>query len=383
MKKTNVAVIGAGFIGPVHVEALRRVGCTVAGLLDATPELSRRGARQLQIPKAYESLDELLDDASIASVHIASPNRLHYEQARRVLEAGKHVVCEKPLAMTSKESAKLVVLAKKSGKVAAVNYNLRFYPLCLEARQRVRSGKLGEVFTVTGSYVQDWLLYPTDYNWRVLADEGGDLRAVADIGTHWLDLIGFITGLEIEEVFADLMTVHPVRKRPLGEIETFSGKGKKAKARTRSTPITTDDYGAILLRFKGGQKGSLTVSQTTAGRKNCVRYEMACAKGALAWNSESPNELWVGRRDTPNEMLLRDPALLDAKAAEFASYPGGHNEGFPDTFKQCYREIYSHIASKRKRAPLYATFEDGHRELLLCEAIAKSNRTKKWVKVRT
>jgi predicted dehydrogenase len=376
-------MIGAGFIGPVHVEALRRVGCTVVGVLDATPELGRRAAKQMQVPKAYESLDELLDDASIASVHIASPNRLHYEQALRVLEADKHVVCEKPLAMTSKESKKLVALAQKSGKVAAVNYNLRFYPLCIEARQQVQSGKLGDVFTVVGSYVQDWLLYPTDYNWRVLAEEGGTLRAVADIGTHWLDLIGFITGLEIEEVFADLMTAHPVRKRPLGEIETFSGKGKKAKAKTQSIPVATEDYGTVLLRFKGGQKGSLIVSQTTAGRKNCLRYEMACAKGALAWNSETPNELWIGQRDAPNQTLLRDPALLDTKAAQFASYPGGHNEGFPDTFKQCYREIYSHITSKRKRAPLYATFEDGHRELLLCEAIAKSHRTKKWVKVRS
>jgi predicted dehydrogenase len=382
MSELKVAVIGAGFIGPVHVEALRRLGTEVVGVLDVTPERTHQAAAVLGLPRAFESYDEVLSDRSITCVHVASPNRLHYEHAAKALAAGKHVVVEKPLAMTSNETAKLVAQAAKTNLVAAVNYNLRFYPLCLEARERVRSGALGRVFTATGSYVQDWLLYATDYNWRVLAEEGGQLRAVSDIGTHWLDLITFILGDEVEAVFADLWTVHPVRKRPTGEVETFSGKGKRAPARTEDIAITTDDYGAILLRFRGGARGVLTVSQVTAGRKNCLRYEIAGEHAALAWNSEAPNELWIGHRDEPNQVLLRDPSLLTPVARRFASYPGGHNEGFPDTFKQLYRAVHEAIAvPKRDERPLFATFEDAHREVLVCEAILKSQRTKKWMPV--
>jgi len=383
MKELRIAVVGSGFIGPVHVEALRRLGCAVTGVLDYSPEMSRKAAQNLGVPRAYASYDELLDDASVDCVHIASPNRLHFEHASRALAAGKHVVCEKPLAMTSKETAALLRQAKKAKGVAAVNYNMRFYPLCLEARERIRRGQLGKVFTVIGGFVQDWLLYPTDYNWRVLAEEGGQLRAISDIGTHWLDLITFMTGLEVEAVCADLMTVHPVRLRPLGEVQTFSGKGKKKPARTQPIPITTDDYGTVLLRFKGGARGTLTVSQVTAGRKCSLRFEIAAQNAALAWDSESPNQMWIGHRDKPNELLMRDPALLSPAAARFASYPGGHNEGFADTFKQLYREIHDCIrAGKRAKDSLFPTFEDGHRELLLCEAIAKSNQTRKWVEVK-
>jgi len=383
MSELKIAVIGVGFVGPVHVEALRRLGSEVVGVLDVTPERSRQAAKDLAVPRAFESYDEVLADPDVTCVHIATPNRLHYEQVSGALAAGKHVVVEKPLAMNSKETGRLVKQARAAKVVAAVNYNLRFYPLCIEARERIRSGGIGKVHAVVGQYVQDWLLYPTDYNWRVLAEEGGELRAVADIGTHWLDLITFVTGLSVEAVFADLMTVHAVRRRPRGEVETFSGKGKRAPARTENIPITTDDYGTILLRFKGGARGVLTVSQVTAGRKNCLRFEISGAKAALAFNSESPNELWIGRRDEPNQVLVRDPALLSPAARTFADYPGGHNEGFPDTFKQLYRAVNAAIRARRvPKRPLFATFEDAHHEVVLCEAIARSHRTQKWVAVR-
>ena len=301
----------------------------------------------------------------------------------KALAAGKHVVVEKPLAMNSRETGRLVRQARTARGVAAVNYNVRFYPLCLEARERIRAGAIGRIYAVVGQYVQDWLLYPTDYNWRVLAEEGGELRAVADIGTHWLDLITFVTALEVEAVFADLMTVHEVRRRPKGEVETFKGKGRKAPARTEDIPITTEDYGTVLLRFKGGARGALTVCQVTAGRKNCLRFEISGERAALAFNSESPNELWIGHRDQPNEVLLRDPALLSPAVRRFADYPGGHNEGFPDTFKQLYRAIHDYIAARRRpERPLFPTFEDAHHEVVLCEAIAKSNRLRKWVALK-
>jgi predicted dehydrogenase len=381
MYEFGAAVIGAGFIGPVHVEALRRAGVRVVGVLGVDDAESKKAAAAQGLPKAYSSYEDVLGDKEVHSVHITTPNRLHFPMAKAALQAGKHVLCEKPLATTSKESAELVALAAKVSLAAGVNYNLRFYPLCQEAAERRKSGAIGDVYHVCGSYVQDWLLYDTDYNWRVLAEEGGELRAVSDIGTHWLDLVHFITGLEVESLTADLTTVHPVRKRPKGEVETFSGKVNAQRA-TESVPITTDDYGCIMLRFKGGARGVLWVSQVTAGRKNCLRFEIAASKTALAWESERPSELWIGHRNSANEQLLRDPGLVSDAARSTISFPGGHNEGFPDTFKQAFKAFYEDIASGRyKTEPRFATFADGHREIVLCEAILKSARERRWVDV--
>jgi len=381
MYNIGVAVIGAGFIGPVHVEALQRLGVPVVGILAATPEETRGAAAKLGLAKAYTSLDDLLADPAVQVVHITTPNRYHFEMASAALRAGKHVLCEKPLAMNSTESAALVSLARETGRAAGVNYNVRFYPLCLEARDMARRGDLGDVYSICGSYVQDWLFYPTDYNWRVLAEEGGALRAVADIGTHWLDLIQFITGLEVEAVCADLKTVHPIRQRPKGEVQTFKGKEEQIVA-TESVAIATEDYGGVMLRFRGGGRGMLWTSQVTAGRKNCLRFEIAGSKQALSWCSESPNELWIGHRERANESLIRDPGLLSAYARGFLNYPGGHNEGFPDTFKQIYRAYYDYIAAGDFAAPpTFPTFADGHREIVLCEAILQSHVEGRWVDV--
>jgi predicted dehydrogenase len=274
MPSFTAAVVGTGFIGPVHVEALGRAGVKVAGIMGSTPEKSRQAAGRLGLPRAYDSLQQILDDASVDVVHITSPNRHHFEQASAVIRADKHVLCEKPLAMNSNESAELVSLAKQAGVAAGVNYNIRYYPLCVEAAARVAEGSLGDLFHVSGSYAQDWLFHKTDFNWRVLADEGGELRAVADIGTHLLDLIGFITGRKVDSVFADLQTVYPERDRPLGATETFTGKRDPQQAMERLA-IDTEDHGSILLRFEGGAKGAIWVSQVNAGRKNCLRLELA------------------------------------------------------------------------------------------------------------
>ena len=382
MYSVGAAVTGTGFIGPVHVEALKRLGVNVVGVLGSSPEKSRLAAEKMGLAKAYGSFEELLADDEVDVVHITTPNRLHFGEASRALGAGKHVLCEKPLAMNSTESSQLVEMARKAkGQVAGVNYNVRFYPLCLEARDIVERGDLGDVYLVCGSYVQDWLFYPTDYNWRVLAEEGGALRAIADIGTHWLDLVHAITSLEVEAVCADLKTVHPIRQRPKGEVETFKGKQERA-AETEPIDVATEDYGCVMLRFKGGARGCLWVSQVTAGRKNCLRYEIAGSKRSLAWCSEQPNDLWTGYRERANETLLRDPALLSAAAQPFSNYPGGHNEGFPDTFKQCFRAFYDTIEEGRSSASRpFATFADGHREVLLCEAILASHREGRWVEL--
>lgn len=381
MYEIGAAVVGAGFIGPVHVEALRRLGVPIRGLLGVDQAESKSACAKLGLPRAYANFDEVLADPSVQAVHLAVPNVLHYPMAKRAIEAGKHVMCEKPLAMTAAESAELVGLARGKKLAAGVCYNLRFYPLNLEARDRCARGEVGRVYAINGSYLQDWLFYDTDYNWRVLADQGGALRAVADIGTHWMDLICSITGLEVEAVFADLLTVHPIRKRPKGEVETFTGK-LAAQRETEPVEIATEDYGNILFRFRGGAKGSLCVSQVTAGRKNCLRYEISGERCALAWNSEMPNELWIGRRDRANESLIRDPSLVGDLARSYINYPGGHNEGFPDAFKQCFRAFYNYIAAGDYSAvPQFPTFAEGHREVALCEAILKSHREQRWTAV--
>lgn len=377
----TAAVIGTGFIGPVHVEALRRCGVNVRGILGSSSEKSRQAAAALGLSVGYDSLTQLLADDQVDVVHVTSPNRHHFEQTKAALAAGKHVLCEKPLAMTASESRELVQLAADSGLVTGVNYNIRYYPLCLEAADRCRCGQTGPVFHVHGSYVQDWLLLDTDYNWRVEAKDGGALRAIADIGTHWLDLMQFILNDRVVSVCADLQTVHPTRHQPVGGAQTFSDNHAAA---TQPVSITTEDAGSVLLKFSRGTRGVLSVSQVTAGRKNCLRFELAGAQQSLAWNSERPNELWTGQRHAANTSLLKDASLTGDLAAAHTDYPGGHNEGFPDTFKQLFRDFYGHIATPNAAQPAsFPTFADGHREVVLCEAILASHQQQRWIDVPT
>jgi predicted dehydrogenase len=377
----GVGVAGTGFIGPAHVEGLHRNGMRVLGLLGSSREKAEGRAADLGIPRVYSSLEDMLADPEVDVVHLATPNHLHHPHARAALLAGKHVVCEKPLAMTSTESAELVQLAKERGLVNAVNFNIRMYPLAQQARSMVQSGELGEVFILQGSYLQDWLLLPTDWNWRLEPELGGTLRAVGDIGSHWLDLLTFITGLRVEEVYADFKTFHPVRKKPSKPLETYTGKMLTPEDYV-DQPISTEDYATILLHFENDVRGVLTVSQVSSGRKNRLFYEINGSKSSLAWDSERPNELWIGQRSVPNQLLLKDPSLLSPEARAVTSYPGGHNEGFPDTFKQLYAKVYSYIlAGDFSKTPDFPTFEDGHYEMLLCEAIEGSAREKVWVKV--
>lgn len=383
MTVMRTAILGTGFMSWVHAEALRRNGVEVCGILGSSATKSRDAAHRLGISKAYTNLDEVLSDSEVQCVHVCTPNRTHFDMVTRSITAGKHVLCEKPLAMTSAESAVLRDLAGKNPQLCtAVNYNIRFYPLCAEVRSRIASSSLGRIFHINGSYVQDWLLWPTDYNWRVLAEEGGALRAVADIGTHWLDLIRWMTGLEVESLLADLCTVHPTRMRPTGEVVTFSASKDSVTpdAQTKEVPISTDDYGAILFQFVGGARGTLHVSQVMAGRKNSLRFEIAASNGAVAWDSESPNSLWLGHRDAANEQLIRDPALLSRDARLLAAYPGGHNEGYADSFRACFAAFYADIRrDNADRLGGYPTFADGHREIQLCEAVLESHQARKWV----
>jgi predicted dehydrogenase len=330
----GVGVAGTGFIGPAHIEALRRNGIQVLGLAENTEEKAEQRAAELGIPRIYGSVDDMLADPDIHVVHLTTPNYLHHPHAKAALSAGKHVICEKPLAMTTVESAELVKLAAEKNLVNVVNFNIRMYPLAQQARSMVQSGELGDLFILQGSYLQDWLLLPTDWNWRLEPDLGGTLRAVGDIGSHWLDLLTFITGLKIEEVYADFKTFHPIRKKPTKPLETYTGK-MLTPDDYEDQPINTEDYATILLHYDNGVHGVLTVSQVSSGRKNRLFYEINGSKSSLGWDSERPNELWVGHRTEANQVLMKDPSLLAPEAQATASYPGGHNEASPIRSNNC------------------------------------------------
>lgn len=379
VSEIGAAVIGSGFIGTVHIEALRRLGVPIRGLVDADPALAAARASQLGLPRGYESLDELLADDSVEVIHVTSPNAFHFPQVREILAAGRHVVCEKPLAMTPDESAELVRLADASGRVNAVNFNIRFYPLNQHLRREVAEGALGDVRLVTGHYFQDWLFHDTDWNWRLVPEEGGGLRAVGDIGSHWLDLTSFVAGTRIVEVMADLATFIKVRRQPTGPVETFS---TERAVETVAREIRTEDAATILLRFENGARGALAISQVSAGRKNSVVYEIDGSAGGAAWDSERPDELWLGHRDGPNGVLQRDPALMNELGSAASSLPGGHVQGFADTFKSLYRAVYADIAAGGpSERPIYPTFADGHDVMLVADAIARSAREGRWAAV--
>jgi predicted dehydrogenase len=364
------AVVGTGFIGAVHVEALRRLGIEVAGVVGSSPERARA---KPGLPEPYASFEAMLADDAVDVVHVTTPNHLHREQVAAALAAGKHVVCEKPLGLTSRETSELVQLAEDSGLVHCTNFNIRFYGQCHAARDRIRAGELGRVFNVHGGYVQDWLLKDTDWNWRLDSDQGDSPRAVSDIGSHWLDLVTFATGKRIASVFADFATVHPVRHVPTGPVETFAGDDGTVERVPRE--VATEDLANVLVRFDDGARGSLVVSQVSAGRKNRIWFEADGTDGALEWDAEAPERLWLGHRDRPNELHWREPGPV-------SDYPGGHAEGFPDTFKQLYRAVYRAVdAGRMPKEPDFPTFRDGHAVVVVCEAIAESAREGSWVEV--
>ncbi len=375
----GAAVIGTGFIGTVHVEALRRIGVQVRGVLGSTPERGAARATSLGVARAYASLDDLLDDPSVDVVHVTSPNDLHLPQARAVLAAGRHVVCEKPLAMSAAESRELVELAARTGLVNAANFNIRYYPLNQHAHEVVTSGGLGDVRLVTGRYFQDWLLLDSDWNWRLQPERGGALRAVGDIGSHWLDLMTFVTGQRVTAVMAELATFIEQRREPTGPIETFSTE-VATEGITRD--IATEDAATILLRFANGARGSVSVSQISAGRKNSLQYEIDGSESSIAWDSEQPDQIWFGHRDRANEILIKNPALMGEAGRAAAALPGGHVEGFGDTFAAHFRAVYADVAAGGPSArPTYPTFADGHDEMLVNDAIAESARVGRWVDV--
>lgn len=379
MKKLRTAVLGTGFMGKVHTEQIRRLGnVEVAAVASVDQATAQAFADATNVPLATGDYTQILADPTIDAVHIVTPNALHFPMAKAALEAGKAVLCEKPLTMTAAEGKALVALAAKKGLANAVNHNLRYYPVVQHVRQMIAAGELGEILIVNGTYFQDWLLYDTDFNWRVVSKENGALRAMGDIGSHWMDMIQHVTGLKITAVCGDLQTFHKVRKRPLGAVETFSAKKKKF-AKTEDIEIDTDDFGAVLVKLGDRARGNFAVSQMSSGCKNRFQFEVFGTKCGVAWNQERPDELWIGQRNSPNQIIIKDPSLMAPAAAGFADLPGGHSEGYDDCHKQLYKRFYAKVADSN--APVdYPTFAEGLWGMQLLEKVLESSRKQKWVK---
>lgn len=376
---TKAGVVGIGFIGMAHVEALRRLGVNVVGVVGSSPERAKVKAESTSLPPVYDSVADLAADPEIDVIHIASPNHAHAEQVRTVLDAGKHVVCEKPLALSSQDTADLVSQAESAGTVNAVCFNIRHYPLNHQAMAMVAAGDIGTPMFVTGSYHQDWLLKDTDWNWRLQPEYAGHLRAVADIGSHWLDLSRFVSGLNIDQVIADLSTLVPVRRRPQGSVESFAKVDKADELIDEE--MSSDDVAGILLRYQGGARGAVTISQVSAGEKNSVRYEVAGSEASLSWHSQHPDQLIIGHRDRPNEMFYRDPMNSAPEASRNMLYPVGHVEGFPDTFRALFSQVYRAVLGGSGEGT-YPTFADGHDAVLVTEAVATSHADERWTTIK-
>jgi predicted dehydrogenase len=368
-----MGLVGAGFVGPHHVDAVRRLGFVdVVAVAGSTEESARSKAQTLGARKAYGNYQALLDDPDVDVVHNATPNYLHYEVTSAALAKGKHVVSDKPLAMTSAQAKRLVGEAQRAGVVAAVTFNYRGNPLVQQARLAVARGDIGRLHFLHGHYLQDWLLKDTDYSWRLDPDQGGASSALGDIGSHWCDLVQHVTGLRITHVLGDISTVVKKRRKPAASRTAFQAdSGNEGEL----VDIRVEDLASVLVRFDNGARGSFSVGQVCAGHKNDLVLEVCGAKASLRWRQEAQNELWVGCRDKANELLQKDPSLLDPDARRYAHLPGGHQEAWADAFCNLMREIYQCIAGGPPYGPLspiVATFEDGYRANRIVDAILES-----------
>lgn len=379
MKKLRVGVIGIGFIGAAHVEALRRLGY-VDVVAVANHNNGAEKAKELFVEHGYDDYREMIDKESLDAVHICTPNNTHYEMAMYAMEHGVNVMLEKPFTMTIEEAEKLCSYAKEHQIVTGVNHSLRMNPQVQQMKAMVQSGEVGDIYAVTGCYLQDWLYLDSDWSWRLEPELSGKTRAFSDIGTHWIDMVENITGQRAVEVLAEFEIVHKTRKKPKKQVATFSGMAFRPED-YEDVPIKTEDWCSILFRFENGAIGSVNVSQVTAGRKNQQVISISGSKCALHWDSEDSQELWIGRRETFNQKAPKDPSILSKAAQSVIGYPGGHVEGFPDTFKMQFEKYYQSVLNKDTSKKDFANFEDGLREMILNERVYESAQKRAWVKI--
>jgi predicted dehydrogenase len=383
MSGLKVGIIGMGYIGVSHIEAIRRIGfAEVSAVADVNAELAKRKAFEFSIPGCYETVDELLADEKIQVVHNCTPNHLHAEINRKIILAGKHCFSEKPLTRTGAESESLLKLLKQYPNiVTGVNFNYRMNPLVQEMKERISRGDIGVPTLAHGSYLQDWLLYDTDYNWRLEPEICGPSRCVADIGSHWMDSVQMVLGAKITEVCADLVTVVPTRKKPKGQVETFS---VNLQGDYEEKVVRTEDYGAILFKMDNQVSGVFYVSEVSAGHGCFLNFEINGSKASLAWNQEECDRMWMGFRDEDNHLVIRNPNGMSAQAKQYTYMAKGHPEGWNDAFRNNIYSFYKYIIDGKNPGsdPCdFATFEEARYIIRLTEAILESSRTRSWVTI--
>jgi predicted dehydrogenase len=371
----RVAIAGAGFIGAVHARSARLAGGRLVGVAASSPARSERAAASLGAERAFNSAEELVTSAEVDVVHICTPNHLHRSLAEAALAAGKHVICEKPLALDADGAATLAVAAESAGVQAAVPFVYRYYPTVREARARVAAGTTGPVRLLHGSYLQDWLLRPDDDNWRVDSELGGPSRAFADIGSHWCDLAEFVSGHRISRLSARTATVVPERVQASGRKAFEAAGATEGELR----PVTTEDAAIVIFETDAGAMGSVVISQVSAGRKNRLWIELDGTDAAVAFDQEQPEALWFGRREGL-EIVRRDPEALSPAAARFAVLPPGHPQGYGDCFDAFIADFYSAVGSGAVPDGM-PQFADGLRATQITEAVLASAREQSWVDV--
>ena len=377
MRTVKAAIFGTGFMGRVHAEAMCRLGnIEITAVVGSSPAKAAAFANAIGVARSSDSYREVLADPQVEVVHICTPNDLHFAMAADALKAGKHVVCEKPLATSVKDGEYLLALAEQRHLRHCTFHNVRFYPQVQNMRRIIESGEIGNIWVVQGTYSQDWLLYDTDWNWRIEAEPS---RTFADIGTHWCDLAEHVTGLKFSSVCCRLCTFHKFRKKPSESVETFAtAAGPRTTYET--VPIRTEDFGAMMFQLGEVAAGVMTASQVSAGRKNRVFIEIFGSKGSVVWNAERHEELWMGHREAPNQIVMKEEAQLRGPSRTYVDLPPGHSEGYDDTFKQLLRRFYASVTDKT--APIeYPTFNDGVRQLKILDAVIQSARKSTWVTV--
>jgi predicted dehydrogenase len=371
----RVAIAGVGFIGAVHARSARLAGARLVGVAASTPDRAAAAASELGAERGFASAEELVEADEVDVVHICTPNHLHLPLAEAALAAGKHVICEKPLALDTDGALRLTKAAAAAGTQAAVPFVYRYYPTVREARERVRTGTTGSLRLVHGTYLQDWLTSPDDDNWRVEGRFGGASRAFADIGSHWCDLAEFVSGHRITRLSSRTVVAVPERRRGPARAAFDRGDGDKGELR----PVDTEDAALVLFETDKGAFGSVVISQLSAGRKNRLWLELDGADEALAFDQEQPEALWCGRRDATT-ILHRDPATLSPPAARLSTLPAGHPQGYADCFDGFVRDVYDAIRTGAQvdGLPLFA---DGLRAARLTEAVLASAAAEEWVEV--
>ncbi len=381
-KGLRIGVIGIGFIGKQHIEAIRRIpGTEVAAVADNNAEMAKAVSEQMNVPIYYSDYRELLKDETIDIVHNCTPSAMHYAINKAIIESGKHVYCEKPLTLNSNESKELVLLAQEKGVAAGANFNYRHNAMVREMHERVKNESIGKVLLVHSQYLQDWLLYDTDYDWRLDPKIGGESRAVADIGSHCFDILQYILDKKIISVYANLITVYPVRKRTGKSGGTYSAAQDKEMEEVN---IPSEDAAFIMVKFEGGTQGLVNLSQVAAGKKNGLAVTISGSAAALELEQERADKLWVGHRDSGNEEIYAAPQFLTGDAKRYAQLPNGHSLGWTDAFKAAINSYYDSIknGSFLEEKQGYATFSEGHYIMKLVEACLASNKSKTWIDIR-